>query len=283
MPETNHEFFADLERKRDLLGGWVKETQRRSEELPYVQQGLEIANFQIEALKSLPSDAPQSLKVEIKKEFLKNSPYWEKALTEPLSPQFSSLSGVAFEVSSSNVAIQRIQSISVTCPTITNWANTVAADYGRIEGRYVTEAKISQSLVGVFGARETEFRDANQCFDRMIAKIDSQDAWGIKMRTFVDHLKGDLFDVAQKLAKKQKVKWADFAAELALGGVGSPEYQSLLDEDSVYHDIKEKLSRLAKKERIMSDDELRMLRTRIFDFVFSVLSVTDMKKLRHLS
>jgi hypothetical protein len=33
----------------------------------------------------------------------------------------------------------------------------------------------------------------------------------------------------------------------------------------------------------MSDDELRNLRTRIFDFVFSVLNLIDLKKLGQVS
>ena len=140
MPNNDSNVFADLERKRDLLQGWVKETQRRSEELPHVQQGLEITNFQIEALKSLPSDVPASLKMEINEEFSKNTPYWEKALATPLVPLFTPLSGVSFEVSSSNVAIQKIEQIAVAYPAIGNWANTIAKDYSKIEERYVTEA-----------------------------------------------------------------------------------------------------------------------------------------------
>jgi hypothetical protein len=184
---------------------------------------------------------------------------------------FTLLSGVSTEISSSNIAIQKIEQIVVNYPAITNWANSITKDYGKIEERYVTQAKIAQRLHETFVDREDEFRDAVQCFDRVIARVDLQDAWAIKMRTFVDHLKGDLFNAAQKLLNKQKVKWGEFADALALGGASSAEHQSLIADGATYQDIQDKLSRLAKKEKTMSDDELRNLRTRIFDFVFSVL------------
>jgi hypothetical protein len=286
-PMSDPDPSDNLEHKRQILESWVKETQRRSEQLPHIQQGLDITNFQIKALASLPADAPPLLKADIANDFSKNTPYWEKVVATPLVPLITPLTGVSFEISSSNIAIQKIEQNAIAYPTISPWANSITRDYSKIQERYVTEAKITQKLSETFQktfiARESEFRDAVRCFDRMIAKVDSQDAWGIKMRTFVDHVKGDMFDAAQKLSNKQKVNWEEFAGALALGGIGSAEYQSLVANGATYRDIKDKLSRLAKKEKTMSDDELRTLRTRIFDFVFSVLNLLNLKKLGQIS
>jgi hypothetical protein len=76
MAELDH-----LKRKQTILAGWLADYRQRSEQLPYVQQSLELTNYQLDVVSSFPVDLPSSERTEIVESFSHTVDFWQSFAT----------------------------------------------------------------------------------------------------------------------------------------------------------------------------------------------------------
>lgn len=132
---------------------------------------------------------------------------------------------------------------------------------GRVgEARARLEAQFP-SLVGLFDLAEQAFR---------LAKLNDDEipsAAG-QMRTFLDKLKGELFDKARRGPNEKNMTWPMMAERL--GGTATSQQTALLDQEVSRGPLIEDLSELLKRRTAPDVKMLSVAWTRVVDHVFAV-------------
>jgi hypothetical protein len=271
-----------LLRKQSLLTGWLGDYQQRTEYLPFVEKSLEVTKYQIDVAQHLPLSLPPATGREIVGSFAQTVPFWESfAKNTTGTYAFASpVTGLALEASGSNVSYQSISALTVGhSKEVTDWAREKTVNYQVLMKKQDREKTLRDEITALFPARLDEFDTAVASFSEAVTQSHPQVAWGIHARNLLEHVKGDLFVIAQKILRKQKVKWAEFADALAKRGIGSPEHAGLVAEESNYRVLHSALTDLAKNLIQLPEPDLRDRRTEFDEHLFAVLTLVDEAKI----
>jgi hypothetical protein len=273
MPELDY-----LKKKQMILSAWLADYKQRSDQLPYVQQSLDLTNYQLDVVLSFPADLPPTVKVEIVESFSNTADFWQSFATAPPAEPYPLMaaSGLALEASGSNVALQSLSAITVGYPPeVRNWAREKTTKYQDLQDKQHRDKAVEQLISRLFHHRLEDFGISCTAFASALAGAQAQSAWGINARNLLEHIKGDLFAASQKALKKQKVKWAEFADALARGGAGPREHSGLVAEEATHRVIHSALTHVAKNLCQLGEPDLRDRRTELHDHLFTVLSLID--------
>jgi hypothetical protein len=66
----------DLKKKQRQLSGWIADYKDRSDQVPYVQQSLDIVNYQLDIASKMPVSVPASVRNDIMSGYANAAPYW---------------------------------------------------------------------------------------------------------------------------------------------------------------------------------------------------------------
>jgi hypothetical protein len=268
----------ELKAKQRLLSGWIADHRERIEQLPYVQQSLDIVNFQLGVASSIPPALPIVVRDEIVTAYSNSAPYWKQfAQLYPTRIAFSpAISGLALEASGSNVAYQALSAATVGyTPEVHDWARQKTVAYQTIQEKQNRAGHVQGFILSLLPHRLTEFEVAESSFACVLTNSQRQSVWGIHARNLLEHVKGDFFLAAQKAQRKQKVKWSDFADVLARGSAGSPEHTVLIAEESTYKLLHLAFTEIAKNLMQVPEADLRDRRSEFHEHLFSVFSLVD--------
>jgi hypothetical protein len=268
----------DLNKKQRILSGWLADYKQRSEQLPYVQQSLDLTNYQLDVVLSFPVGLPPTVRTEIVESFSNTADFWQSfAASSSAEPYpLMAASGLALEASGSNVALQSLSAITVGYPLeVKNWAREKTVKYQDLQDKQHRDKAVEQLISRLLHHRLQEFSISCTTFASALAGAQMQSSWGINARNLLEHIKGDLFAASQKALKQQKVRWAEFADALARGGVGSAEHSGLLAEEATHRVIHSALTGVAKNLCQLAKPDLRDRRTELHDHLFTVLSLID--------
>ncbi len=272
-------YIKALKEKKETLDSWLIDLKKRNEQAPDVQRSAEVVGFQIDLIESMPKELPKEAKENLANQFSFTTNYWQKTLPLPQqSPLYNPASGYAMEVSSSNTAYQALSSISCEPKAnepVSSWIKDKAISYQKIQERHQRREAIAGKLTRLFPDRCEEFQKACDTYQKCIAGFESQTAFGINARNLLEHLKGDLFSVAMRRLRVQKVKWDQFAKAMAKGGPDSQECVSLMAEEKTYKHLHVTLTNLAKNLVTVTEANLRSHMTEYHDHIFAVISLVD--------
>jgi hypothetical protein len=124
--------------------------------------------------------------------------------------------------------------------------------------------KLKPGLVG-------EFDNAAAAYRASLAGTNSQTNAGIALRNVIEHYKGEIMNMARRHPKDQKVSWPQMA-ECFVGNVGVAR-QRFTQQETVWCDLQQRLSGLAKGRILLNQSELRTLYTEFIDHLYIVLSL----------
>jgi hypothetical protein len=268
----------NLKAKRQLLSGWIADHRERTEQLPHVQQSLDIVNYQLDVVSSMPPALPTTVQDDIVMGYSNSTPYWEQfAQAYPTRVTvLLAISGLALEASGSNVAYQAISAATIGyTPEVHDWARGKTVEYQAIQQQHNRAGQVRDSISRVVPHRLTEFDSAESSFAFALGRSQPQSVWGIHARNLLEHVKGDFFVAAQKAQKKQKVKWSEFADALARGGVGSAEHKGLIAEEATHRRLHDAFTDIAKNLIQVPEADLRDRQSEFHEHLFSLFSFVD--------
>lgn len=275
----------DLQTKKAVLQGFVRDYQARSQQLPSIHQALELVDYQIAVASSFPNSVAVDARDNVFDAYNNTTGYWSEFANAFPTSSLSSISigatGLALEKASSNIAFQTISAISVGYgAAVTNWATGMTEKYEAIQERNNAESQVRNLIVQLIPHRVEEFDRTVSGFASALTDIECQTEWGIRARNLIEHIKGDCFVAAQRVAHKQKVSWTEFANHLARDGVGSASHAGLIAEEVTHKIIHLLLTNVAKNLSRQSESDLRGTRAQLNDHLFAVLSLVDEDSLK---
>lgn len=148
--------LENLKRKQSQLSGWLSDYKQRSGQLRYVQQSLDLANFQIDVASKIPPSVPETVRSEIIDPFLNTTGFWA-SFTEASSAKstaLSALSGLALEASGSNVAYQSLSALTVGySQEVKDWAREKTTSYQDIQKKHERNVTIRDYISRLFPCR----------------------------------------------------------------------------------------------------------------------------------
>lgn len=268
----------DLKSKQRLLSDWIADHRERTEQLPYIQQSLEIVNYQLGVISSAPSALPVTVWDDIVTAYSNSVLFWAQFTQSfPARVAFSSaISGLALEASGSNLAYQALSAATVGHTLeVNDWARQKTLDYQEIQQRHDRIGQVKAFIARLIPHRVKELEFSESSFAAALANSQPQSVWGIHARNLLEHVKGDFFVTAQKAQKKQKVKWSEFADALARGGIGSAEHTGLIAEEATHKLLHLAFTEIAKNLIQLPEADLRDRRSEFHEHLFSVFSLLD--------
>lgn len=268
----------DLNAKQRLLSGWIADYRERTEQLPYVQQSLDIVNYQLGVVESMPPTLPVTVRDDIMTGYSNSTPYWTQFVESyPTRIAFRpSISGLALEASGSNVSYQALSAATIGyTPEVHDWARQKTVDYQSLQQHQNRAGQVRDFISRLLPNRIPEFDAAESSFAVVLGRSQPQSAWGIHARNVLEHVKGDFFVAAQKALKKQKVKWSEFADALTLGGAGSVEHTGLIAEEATHKVLHFAFTEIAKNLIQVPEPDLRDRRSEFHEHLFSLFSFID--------
>ncbi len=273
----------DLKNKQSIISGWLKDFRDREQQLPFVQQSLDMTNYQIDVVNGFPAILSGDAKAGILDSFSQSTEFWSQfAKAYPAGDtKFQAASGLALEASASNQANIYMSSMTVgSPPEVQKWATekiTIYQGFDQVKNRqYEVHKLLADLLPNILG----EYKTALQSFSEALADAQPQSTWAIHARNTLEHINGELFDIARKVRRARglfikKIKWPEVAEVLAKGGVGSAEHTALLAERATYDTLHGSLSIFAKNLSKLAEADLQALQTQYHDHLFAELSLLD--------
>lgn len=273
----------DLKNKQTILSGWLNDFQDRAKQMAYVQQSLDMTNYQIDVVSGFPAALPMEAKLEILDSFNRSTAFWGQFVTAypKGDTKFQAASGLAIETSGSNVANIFMSSMTVgNPPEVQIWAQEKISIYEGFEQVKNRDNDVRKLLADLLPKQLAEYEVAGKAFVDAISGAQPQSTWAIHARNAMEHINGELFDIARKVRRTRglfikKIKWPEVAEVLAKGGVGSAEHSALLAERSTYDTLHGSLTTLAKNLARLSEADFRTARTQYQEHLFAELSFLD--------
>ena len=268
----------ELKGKQQFLSGWIADHRERTEQLPQVQQSLDIVNHQIDVVSTLPPALPILVKNDIVTAYSFSNSYWTQFNQSypTQTPFVTSATGLALEVTGSLGGYQTLSAATIGySPEVHDWARQKTSDYQAIQQQHDRVGQVHSFISHLIPHRLKEFNRAESSFAAVISAAQPPSVWGIHARNLMEHVKGDFFVATQKARNKQKIKWIEFADTLARGGVGSPEHCGLIAEESNYKCLHSAFTDIAKNLLQVSAPDLRDRRSEFLEYLFSVFSFLD--------
>jgi hypothetical protein len=97
-------------------------------------------------------------------------------------------------------------------------------------------------------------------------------AAGMEMRTFLDGLKGDLFNLA-RLNTSENMTWDKMALRLTGGDKSSQEFSLLLRQGKDQSSLTNRLSSIGKNREGQSVTNLHYIRNELLSHVYTILKI----------
>lgn len=262
--------------KRQHLENWLACHKEASPAAPTVERAWELAKWEENALINAPAEV--CFDPVIERQMSNELTLWQSAL--PQMPQYnhdqirqvytsSFTSGSAMYTQISKTS-QQLQD-----PEIEQWSTQYTERYETIQHRHNRREEVLKLLGSLNPERVEEFEKACEACESVQGGWLSQEDAGIAMRNVLEHVKGDLWQVAKR-PHEQKFKWPIMVDRLSKTGPGTHMYQTLLDEETKHRQLHTELTHVAKNMKSVSGRDVVVLMTRLQDHLFIVLSSIEL-------
>lgn len=274
------EELQNRKEKRDYLVTWLQHFGQAQEMVPRVQKELEKTEWEIDALTNLPDEAAEIPSGDITVLFDKDLKYLPQAL--PMIPSFTfDLSGLSSSdaISSSGTMtvyeyVARIGDIET--PAAFEFSNHYTSKYQEIQSAHDRPNEVRNLLAKLPNQNTLERLDrAEKSYMQFKAGNGEKTSAAMEMRTFLDGLSGELFQVARKW-ETENMTWERMAERLSRGDTAGIEYNEMIRQKGVHSSLIKRLSEIGKDRESNSAVNLNHIWTELLDHVFTILSIADL-------
>jgi hypothetical protein len=268
----------DLEAKVLYLRECLARFKQIQEVIPYVQQNLEIAEWELETLRNLPSKLRTPLPASLSGSIQRDFNYVREALPQP--PYYDSSkvrNSIPVTTSGTATVYGYVANLSqLEDPNLIDYSTTYTSRYREIQERQ-QRARIAGSLVLSLGNQNTHerFERAYSAYYSAKSGVRETRTAALEMRNLIDGFQGALLDKARKWPK-ENMTWQSMAARLAKGGTGGVEYQEILNQEAIRSGLISQLSSILKDRAVVNNEVIDHIWAQLIDHIFVIVGLVDM-------
>jgi hypothetical protein len=264
--------------KHDYLANWLENYGQAEELVPKVQREKEKTEWEIEALDNAPDEADEIPKGDMVVNF--EIDYEHLTHTLPMLPTFDTNAFMGSTgVSTSGTAsvyefVSRVGDIGTQ--KAIEYSNHFTGRYQAIQSEHNRSTDI-RILLARFHNQGTSdrFERAEDSYMRFKAGVGERTAAAMEIRTFLDGLKGDLFQKAKK-REKENMTWEEMAIILSKGGASSVECHEMVQQGKIRSSLISRLSDVGKNREGGSITDLNHIWTEALDHIYTVLNIINL-------
>jgi hypothetical protein len=160
---------------------------------------------------------------------------------------------------------------SVVVP-ISEWGNRYSNEYLALQDRLKREGEVLNLLSKLKPSLGHEFKQASNDVKKCLANNISQISAGIAMRNVLEHFKGELFELARKHPREQKLNWSKIADRLVVSGTLRDRFKI---QEKRWNQLQQRLSKLAKCHITIDNLELKSIFAEFIDHIYISLSLVQ--------
>lgn len=272
------EELKKLEAKRDHLREWVSRHKNAHDVLPYVQNNLELTEWEIQALTNPPKEANNICMPGLAGAINRDYDYVLGAL--PMMPEYDpNLLACSTAVSTSgtsNVCEYVIKIGDLGTQEAQTYSNKHVSLYQNLQEKQQRPKEVRALLEKL---RSTQ---TLQRFDRALktytnTKVGTGDRTqaASEIRNMLCGIEGNLFELARKWTN-ENMTWDIMIQRLAKRGTAGAEYKTLCNYIPTHSELIDHLSCIAKDREGISPRNLDTVWAQVMNHIYTVLSLVNL-------
>lgn len=266
----DEELRRKVEQKWEKLSTWLDNLKSAEEIAPIVNQQLEITQWEREVISNAPRSCHEVPYDHIKAAYDRDLESIDRHLSK--IPQFSAQAMVGTTLSTGADVYSYLEYTKhLPHDDTKQWAQKYIPQYQEIQITQQRCGQVRQLLEALKPELATEFDTAIQNYKGFMGGYKKAIDAGIALRNVLGHYKGELWERVRKPCE-QKVRWHKMAARLT---VDSSARDTVLDQETKWNQLQQELSKIAKAESNISQEELKGIFTRLVDHIMVVLNLTE--------
>ncbi len=260
--------------KKTYIGNWLSQAKAIADAVPKVQQQLELASWETSALSAAPDEIITPLSGNLNSSLCQDLEIVKRALPQIPEIDLRFLSASTGSTAATAAYIYTITDQarwSVVVP-ISEWGSRHSNEYLALQDRLEREGEVLNLLSKLKPSLGNEFKQASNDVKKCLANNISQTSAGIAMRNVLEHFKGELFELARKHPREQKLNWTEIADQLV--DHGTPRDRFKIQEER-WNYLQQRLSRLAKGHITIDKLDLKSIFAELIDHIYIILSLVQ--------
>jgi hypothetical protein len=247
--------------------------------LPYIQENIDITDWQIRAYKNLPPEASEIPKPNRTDELELENQYLRGVFTVlniPSEPQLHSSTSVTISGGTIDYSyIDRVRDIGT--PSAIEYGNSFILEYNQLQDVQQRPRQVRDRLEKIGGENLLErFNTANKTYLAFRNGSGNRTAAANDMRNLLLGFKGDLFNLARRFPK-ENMTWDTMSARLAINGGRGTEHMVLSTQNTMHSSLLARLADVLKDREGGSITNLDSIWTETLDHLYTVLGLIELK------
>lgn len=276
----------EIEEHLNYLKSWLDNFKKASKIYPQVYKAYEMAKFKNEVINNTPDHLDKIIIEKLFDEFSYGIDYWQNLprIEGPIS-SFDINTGITYSVSGSTGGYGILNELQKEEDEIGVWASKYCSKYEEIQNNQDRINHIVDELDKLNPDLKDEFRKSVEAYEKYKNDLISQQELGILIRNVLEHHKGELYNRALTIVKSirpsaQKIKkWNEMANELAKNGVGSHEYNLLINEGNNYTSLHNTFTYMQKNIAQFDKNFILGQKSLFLDYLFNISNLIDGTKI----
>lgn len=269
----------DNEKTLDYLKQWSENFKSAQKIAPLVDKAIEQKEWEVSAFKAMPDAATEIPHDHLRALWLAENTSWAQLLPPmPFYNQTNMVTGLVVTTHASTASYEFVTRASEIAAA-KRWSNEHSRNYVKIQSSQNRIEAVREFLQRLNPERVKEFEDAENAYRAWRLGSGEKTSAGFAMRTVLEHVKGDLFDLAINKPVEQKVTWEQMAERLVIGGPSYTPYEVLLDLGKDWKSIHIRLTDVGKNLHAGLATDLNAVFVQLVDHLYGILSLIDPKYL----
>ena len=266
-----------LEARRDYLREWMERYKKAQDAVPFVHMGLEMTEWEIQALSNRPDQADEMSPADLRIRFERDYDYLTDVL--PMMPEYNldDLPALTAVITSGSASIYNYVAKVGDLGTqeAQEYSSRYTAAYRELQAAQ-TRSKAVYDLLKKLNNPQTlqRFDRASNAYLSARSSIGERTAAALEMRNLLDGVQGDLLEKARRWPK-ENMTWNKMAERLSKGKNEGTEQQELIDQETTRTSLTSQLSTVLKDREGDSLKNLNNVWTQLLDHIYVVLNLID--------
>jgi hypothetical protein len=264
--------------KRVYLADWLRQSKSVQQAIPKVQQELELAKWEEEALSDIPNHVANIVPSDVTSSLAEDLDTLHQAL-----PEIPKINVGTFDVSVATTSTTSTIIYQVTDdarhsddPQVNSWGVRHSEKYETLQNQLGREGQVRNLLHNLNPNLALDFDDAVSEYRMVLTGTSIKANAGIALRNVIEHCKGEIMNLARQDKKEQKITWEQMSDRLVDDvGVARQRFQQ---QGKKWSDLQQRLSKLAKGHIQFDHSDLKSVFTEFLDHLYIVLSLISKEK-----
>lgn len=265
-----------LEEKHELLKTWLDHHKKAQDVAPYVRKNLEWTEWELKAIRDYPDKANITF-APLEDTFRRDLEFSRESL--PMMPDYD-LILVTDSTAVSTPGVSHVygyvsNAVRLGTPEAIEYAERYTTEYQKLQesqGRAIDVRKLVEKLKQPNLLER--FDKAEKAYMLLKVGTGERSTVALLLRNLLDGMKGQLFEFARKNLQ-ENMTWKIMADRLAKGGPGSTECSVIIDEESKYSMLIDRLSTIAKDREGKLLRDIEDIWAIVLDHIYAVLSLVN--------